>query len=43
MIPHAFDYSAPKSLDDALKAIGDGAKPLSGGMSLVPIAPATTN
>ncbi|MFM2126231.1 MAG: hypothetical protein RL328_2682 [Acidobacteriota bacterium] len=37
MIPHAFDYSAPKSLDDALKAIGDGAKPLSGGMSLVPM------
>ena len=26
MIPHAFDYFAPKSLDDALKAIGDGAK-----------------
>ena len=37
MIPHAFDYSAPKSLDEALKAIGGGAKPLSGGMSLIPM------
>lgn len=37
MIPHQFDYAAPKSLDEALKAIADGAKPLSGGMSLVPM------
>lgn len=37
MIPHSFDYTVPTSLDDALKAIADGAKPLSGGMSLVPM------
>jgi len=37
MIPQTFDYAAPKSLDEALKMIGDGAKPLAGGMSLIPM------
>ncbi len=37
MIPQTFDYTAPKSLDEALKMIGDGAKPLAGGMSLIPM------
>ena len=37
MIPQAFDYSSPKSLAEALKAIGAGGKPLAGGMSLIPM------
>jgi carbon-monoxide dehydrogenase medium subunit len=37
MIPQTFDYTAPKSLDEALKLIAGGAKPLSGGMSLIPM------
>src|SRR5690242_15270381 len=37
MIPQAFDYSAPKSLDEALGLIAGGAKPLAGGMSLIPM------
>jgi carbon-monoxide dehydrogenase medium subunit len=37
MIPQPFEYSVPKSLDDALKQIDGGAKPLSGGMSLIPM------
>jgi aerobic carbon-monoxide dehydrogenase medium subunit len=37
MIPQTFEYSVPKSLDDALAQIAAGAKPLSGGMSLVPM------
>lgn len=40
MIPSAFDYAAPKTLEEALSALkagGPGAKPLSGGQSLIPI------
>jgi carbon-monoxide dehydrogenase medium subunit len=37
MIPQTFEYAAPKSLEEALKLIAAGAKPLSGGMSLVPM------
>jgi carbon-monoxide dehydrogenase medium subunit len=37
MIPQQFEYSAPKSLSEALALIADGAKPLSGGMSLIPM------
>ena len=40
MIPAAFDYHCPKSLDEAvglLARYGDGAKVLSGGMSLLPV------
>jgi carbon-monoxide dehydrogenase medium subunit len=38
MIPREFDYYAPSSLQDALSLLGDpGAKPLAGGMSLIPM------
>jgi carbon-monoxide dehydrogenase medium subunit len=37
MIPQQFDYSAPKTLDEALGLIESGAKPLAGGMSLIPM------
>jgi len=40
MIPAAFDYHAPKSLTEAtalLAKLGDGAKVLSGGQSLIPL------
>ena len=37
MIPQAFDYSAPKTLDEAVALLASGAKPLSGGMSLIPM------
>lgn len=37
MIAQPFEYSAPKSLAEALTLIADGAKPLSGGMSLIPM------
>jgi len=37
MIAQEFDYSAPSTLDEALRLIGAGAKPLAGGMSLVPM------
>jgi carbon-monoxide dehydrogenase medium subunit len=40
MIPAAFDYAAPTSLDEALQALADGgeeAKPLAGGHSLLPL------
>jgi carbon-monoxide dehydrogenase medium subunit len=37
MIPQTFEYTAPKTLDEALALIADGAKPLSGGMSLIPM------
>jgi carbon-monoxide dehydrogenase medium subunit len=37
MIPQNFDYAAPATLDEALAMIGAGAKPLSGGMSLIPM------
>src|SRR5438477_11051701 len=40
MIPAAFDYHRPETLDEALKLLkkhGDEAKVLSGGMSLLPM------
>jgi carbon-monoxide dehydrogenase medium subunit len=37
MIPQAFSYSAPKTIDEALKLLASGAKPLAGGMSLIPM------
>ena len=37
MIPQEFDYSAPKTLDEALGLLAEGAKPLAGGMSLIPM------
>jgi carbon-monoxide dehydrogenase medium subunit len=37
MIPQTFEYTAPKSLDEALALMAGGAKPLSGGMSLIPM------
>lgn len=40
MIPTAFDYTAPASLDEAVRALADGgedAKPLAGGHSLLPL------
>ena len=37
MIPQTFDYSAPKTLDEALGLLAEGAKPLAGGMSLIPM------
>src|SRR5215470_13043998 len=40
MIPAAFEYHAPASLDEAtalLARLGDGAKVLSGGQSLIPL------
>ncbi len=37
MIPMEFEYTRPSSVDEALRLIGDGGKPLAGGMSLVPM------
>lgn len=37
MIAQKFDYTAPKSLDEALDLLSTGAKPLAGGMSLIPM------
>ena len=37
MIPLALTYTKATSLDDALAAIRDGAKPIAGGQSLVPM------
>jgi carbon-monoxide dehydrogenase medium subunit len=37
MIPQKFEYSAPKTLDNALELLANGAKPLAGGMSLIPM------
>jgi len=37
MISQTFDYTAPKSLDEALGLLAKGAKPLAGGMSLIPM------
>jgi len=37
MITQAFDYAAPKMLDEAMQLIAAGAKPLAGGMSLIPM------
>jgi CO/xanthine dehydrogenase FAD-binding subunit len=35
--PAPFDYAAPSSLDEALSLLGEDAKPLAGGQSLVPL------
>lgn len=37
MYPRPFDYLAPSSLDEALDALSDDAKVMSGGMSLIPL------
>jgi carbon-monoxide dehydrogenase medium subunit len=37
MISQTFDYTAAKTLDEALGLIAKGAKPLAGGMSLIPM------
>jgi carbon-monoxide dehydrogenase medium subunit len=37
MIAQTFDYTAPKTLDEALALLATGAKPLAGGMSLIPM------
>jgi carbon-monoxide dehydrogenase medium subunit len=37
MITNHFDYTAPTSLSEALGLIAGGAKPLAGGMSLIPM------
>jgi carbon-monoxide dehydrogenase medium subunit len=37
MIPQTFDYSAPHTLEEALGLLASGAKPLAGGMSLIPM------
>ena len=37
MIPQEFDYSRPQTLDEVLSLLAEGAKPLAGGMSLIPM------
>jgi len=37
MYPRQFEYVAPSSLDEALGALGEGSKVMSGGMSLIPL------
>jgi carbon-monoxide dehydrogenase medium subunit len=37
MISQSFEYTVPKTLDEALGLLAGGAKPLSGGMSLIPM------
>jgi carbon-monoxide dehydrogenase medium subunit len=37
MIAQAFDYSTAKTVDEALGLLAEGAKPLAGGMSLIPM------
>ena len=37
MYPRPFDYVAPASLEEAFGALGDDAKVMSGGMSLIPL------
>ncbi len=37
MIAQTFEYTAPKTLDEALALLAKGAKPLGGGMSLIPM------
>src|SRR3989454_4549730 len=37
MIAQKFEYTAPKTLDEALHLLATGAKPLAGGMSLIPM------
>lgn len=37
MIPQKFEYAAPESLKSVLQLLDSGAKPLAGGMSLIPM------
>ena len=37
MIPSSFEYTSPATLSEALTLVGSGAKPLAGGMSLIPM------
>jgi len=37
MIAQKFEYTAPRTLDEALHLLAAGAKPLAGGMSLIPM------
>src|SRR6266849_174828 len=37
MYTQKFEYTAPKTLDEALHLLAAGAKPLAGGMSLIPM------
>lgn len=37
MYPREFDYTAPTSLEDAVGALGEDAKVMAGGMSLIPL------
>jgi aerobic carbon-monoxide dehydrogenase medium subunit len=37
MFPQTFEYTAPKTLDEAMKLLAGGAKPLAGGMILIPM------
>ena len=37
MIPQNFEYAAAQTLDDAIAQVNAGAKPLAGGMSLIPM------
>ena len=37
MIPQEFEYAAPKTVDEVLGLLAKGAKPLAGGMSLIPM------
>ena len=37
MIPQTFEYTAPKTLDEAMALLESGGKPLAGGMSLIPM------
>lgn len=37
MYTQKFEYTAPKTLDEALHLLASGAKPLAGGMSLIPM------
>jgi aerobic carbon-monoxide dehydrogenase medium subunit len=37
MYTQQFEYTAPKTLDEALHLLASGAKPLAGGMSLIPM------
>jgi carbon-monoxide dehydrogenase medium subunit len=37
MIPAAFEYTRPASLDEAIAAIGGGGKVIAGGQSILPL------
>ena len=37
MIPQNFEYTAARTIDEAIAAVAAGAKPLAGGMSLIPM------